>query len=323
MKFTDKEQADKYLLGDLTEAEREAVEERFFADEDFSRLIDEAEDDLVDEFARGELSERETRLFSRNFLISERRREKLRAARILQSELFAANKTVSSVSTSSEKSSFRANLAAFFRAPQIAFAALAVLLLIFGGWFGLKSRNTPETVKIEESNSPSPEIIQPPTNAASNQTNADSSDFNKTKPTLPNKTANANQLKAGEKTTDEPKPQIPVIKPAFASLLLLPATRSGPSQTLTLKSNVKALNLQIVNDREEDVDRFRVEVRNVDGDLIAAQNFKNTGYNRRSFNLQIPAKNLASADYQVTLKGADAGAELQNLNYFYFSIEKK
>jgi hypothetical protein len=64
-------------------------------------------------------------------------------------------------------------------------------------------------------------------------------------------------------------------------------------------------------------------VRSIDGVPICMQDYKNTNYNRKTFVLQIPSEKLASGDYQVTLKGADAGAEFQNLNYFYFSIEKK
>lgn len=327
MTLTDKEQAVKYLLGDLTEVERDWVEERFFTDENFSRFIDDAETDLIDEFVRGELSEREAQLFSQNFLVSERRREKTRTAQILQNELFTERKAVNSVSTLEEKPSFWTSLVELFRARQIAFASFAVLLLLFGGWFVSRNLDTREIVKIEDSNSPTPEIISSsPVNVQTNQPSDISSGTNSKKnaATLANKTATGNQLKDTEKLAHEQKPKATVIKPTFASLLLLPATRSSnQSQTLNLKGNVKTVNLQIVNDRAEDFDRFLIEVRNIDGALISAQNFKNTNYNRKNFNLQISSQKLASADYQVTLKGADIGAEFQNLNYFYFSIEKK
>lgn len=323
MTLTDKQQAFNYLLGDLTESERDAVEERFFTDEDFSRFIDDAEIDLIDEFVRGELTETEAQMFSRNFLVSERRREKTRTAQILQNELFAEKTVVHSVSIVAEKPSFFASLAGFFRAPQIAFA---VLLLIFGGWLFVKNQRAPEMAQIEEINSPSTQNIQSPTSNQSSQTNIVSKETSSDeKPSLAlNKPLNANQTKTNEKLPNQPKPKPLQTQPTFASLLLLPATRSSnQNQTLNLRANVKTVNLQIVNDREEDYDRFRIEVRNIDGVLITVRDFKNTNYTRKNFNLQIASAKLASADYQVTLKGADTGADFQNLNYFYFSVENK
>ena len=326
MTLTDKQQAFKYLLGDLTESERDAVEERFFTDEDFSRFIDEAEIDLIDEFVRGELTETEAQMFSRNFLVSERRREKTRAAQILQNELFAEKIEINSVSIVAEKPSFFASLAGFFRAPQIAFAAFAVLLLMFGGWLLVKNQRAPEIAQTVENNLPSTQNIPPITNNQSSQTNAVSTETNIGEKTslASSKPVNANQTRTNEKSPVQPMPKSIQTQPTFASLLLLPATRSNnQNQTLNLKANVKAVNLQIVNDREEDFDRFRIEVRNIDGALITTRDFKNTNYTRKNFNLQIASAKLASADYQVTLKGADTGADFQNLNYFYFSIEKK
>lgn len=326
MTLTDKQQAFKYLLGDLTESERDSVEERFFIDEDFSYFIDEAEIDLIDEFVRGELSETEAQMFSRNFLVSERRREKTRAAQILQKELFAEKIEENSLSTVAQKPSFFASLTGFFRAPQIAFAAFAILLLLFGGLIFLKNQRLTEVAQTNEINLPSTQNVQPTPNKQSSETNDFSQETDTNlKPVLAlNKSRNTNQTKTNEKSANQQKLKSQQTQPTFASLLLLPATRSSnQNPTLNLKANVKMVNLQIVNDREEDFDRFRIEVRNIDGALITVRDFKNTNYTKKNFALQIASEKLASADYQVTLKGADTGAAFQNLNYFYFSIEKK
>lgn len=328
MNLTDQEQVIKYFLGDLSEIERAAIEERLFTDENFGQYVEDAENDLIDEFVRGELSARETQLFSLNFLVSERRREKVRVAQVLRDELFSAKPPLNIVSASAEKTSFIENLKSIFRAPQIALTAFALLLLIFAGWFALRNfKETEIAANREENVSPqlSPEISSvnaQPGQSPENKTNSNT-DFEKNNPKT-NSKSNYNQAKPGKKLPPENQTKTVPVQPTFASIFLFPATRSdNRSQNLNLKSNVKVVGLNISNDREEDFDRFRVEVRNIDNTLIYAQDFKNTNHNRKTFTLQIPAEKLASADYQVTLKGADIGMEFQNLNYFYFSIEKK
>ena len=53
-----------YLLGRLPEAEAEHLEERFLEDDDLFATLRGVEDDLVDEFARGQLSDADARAFA-------------------------------------------------------------------------------------------------------------------------------------------------------------------------------------------------------------------------------------------------------------------
>lgn len=83
-----KKQAVGYLLGDLPDAERDRFEERLFLDEDLSLSLDAAENDLVDEYLRGELSGEQVVKFERNFTLAESRPEKLQIASVLQTKVF-------------------------------------------------------------------------------------------------------------------------------------------------------------------------------------------------------------------------------------------
>src|ERR1051325_1426072 len=49
----------RYLLGSLTEQEQSAIEERFFADNEFFERMLEVEEDLIDEYLRDELPDSE------------------------------------------------------------------------------------------------------------------------------------------------------------------------------------------------------------------------------------------------------------------------
>ena len=71
----------RYLLGGASEAERERIEAEFFADEDAFQEMLTAEDDLIDDYARGELSADEREQFERRFLTSSEGRERVHFAR--------------------------------------------------------------------------------------------------------------------------------------------------------------------------------------------------------------------------------------------------
>lgn len=82
-KTQDEARLTRYLLGELPEAERDALEEAFFVDDDAFEQALAAEDELLDAYARGELSPGERARFEALFLSRPRVRERVRFARAL------------------------------------------------------------------------------------------------------------------------------------------------------------------------------------------------------------------------------------------------
>jgi len=70
----------RYLLGELDEAARERVAERYMFDPQYSELRDEVEMDLVDAYVAGTLAVRQRRHFEGRYLITTERKEMVRAA---------------------------------------------------------------------------------------------------------------------------------------------------------------------------------------------------------------------------------------------------
>lgn len=70
----------QYLLGVLPETESDRLEQRSLDDEAFFEEIQEIEDELIDDYAGGALTEQERIRFEEYFLCSPERREKLRFA---------------------------------------------------------------------------------------------------------------------------------------------------------------------------------------------------------------------------------------------------
>jgi hypothetical protein len=77
----------QYLLGQLAEDKQEYVEERFITDRDFKERALIAEDELVQDYLSGELSERERTLFLGHFLSTPEQLQKLRIANSLKKHL--------------------------------------------------------------------------------------------------------------------------------------------------------------------------------------------------------------------------------------------
>jgi hypothetical protein len=67
----------RYLLGDMTEEEQVRLEEHYFVDDDIFEQLSVLEDELIDDYVRGELGEPQRRLFELHFLNSAQRRQKL------------------------------------------------------------------------------------------------------------------------------------------------------------------------------------------------------------------------------------------------------
>lgn len=67
----------RYLLGDVSDEERVRLEESYFGDDAVFEQVLVSEEELIDDYVRGELLEPQRRLFERHFLNSTERRQKL------------------------------------------------------------------------------------------------------------------------------------------------------------------------------------------------------------------------------------------------------
>ncbi len=74
----------RYLLGQLSQGEAEALEREYFADDELFERILAAETDLLDEYTRGELAEPEREAFEKRLLSSSSLRRRLETATAFQ-----------------------------------------------------------------------------------------------------------------------------------------------------------------------------------------------------------------------------------------------
>ncbi|HYL98226.1 MAG TPA: hypothetical protein VEZ90_04670, partial [Blastocatellia bacterium] len=146
-----------YLLGAMPEAEAERLDELSVADDEFAEALNAAENDLVDSYARGDLSGETLKRFKDHYLASPRRRRKVQFAQSLAvvgdepapGSAGAAVEPAASIQAglqgrSPGKSWLRSLL---LRRLEWGFAALALFLVVIGGYLLRENRRL--TVRIE------------------------------------------------------------------------------------------------------------------------------------------------------------------------------
>src|SRR5678815_1995557 len=74
----------RYLLGELPEDQQVEIEDRAFSDKDYLASITAVENDLIDEYVRGELSAADRQRFETRFLASTERRKRVEFATALR-----------------------------------------------------------------------------------------------------------------------------------------------------------------------------------------------------------------------------------------------
>ncbi len=312
----------RYFLGELSETEQTAVEERFFTDAEFSDWLDIVETDLVDSYVRNELDVATRRKFEQKFLVSERRRARVKAAAVL---LKKEKSTVFVPVTETAKPSFWESLKGFFTVPQLVYASFGILLLaLIGGIMIVWQRPSEiaqignEDIKVEPTKQPSPMIspaITPTQTPIEAQQNTNS-------PAVEPK-----QTPSPDKKIDEPKPETPKevrqVSPVMARFDLSSSSlRSGNGNEpakINLTAGTESVYLRLKFKTEEEFVKYRVELSDERGNLISNQNFKN----KNALGITVSAKQLRKGSYKITLKGAKANQDLEDLDFYNFSLEKK
>jgi hypothetical protein len=125
----------QYLLGGLNEAAQQQVEERLITDRKYKEEVLMIEDELLEDYLAGTLSEIERDMFRQHYLSSPPQQQKLRIAQAVNK--YVVDKTKLPPHDRAEKRWFRALLDFFnsrSRLVQFSWAAALALILIAGSW---------------------------------------------------------------------------------------------------------------------------------------------------------------------------------------------
>lgn len=317
----------RFLLGELSENERTALEEKFLADEDCFTQIRVAEDELIEEYVRGKLENEEKEKFEKQFLSSKTRRERVIFTREMLGKFAKLNETAKKTETVAPKTSVLSSILEFFRQPKLAFGAgFAILALVFGFWF-LVFRKPANETEIVRQISPTPTIeanfnknsaVNPPQFVNENANINTNASVNSNSNSINKQDANKTDTNSEIPKKEEKQKEISA-NPVLA--LFAGTVRSeGKTNELNLPKNAQGANFQL-NLESQDYQTYRAEIIDQNGNVIYRSG-KLRAKNSKIYTT-IPAKNLKRGDYILKLYGFNPQNEEESAADFQFRVNQK
>lgn len=320
----------QYLLGELPEERQVEIEDRAFSDGEFMATITSVENDLIDEYVRGEMTETDRRRFESRFLASESRRKRVEFARALAQLLPETRVTERETRTVSvTRSSWRDALAAFFHglnpAGRFGLAAATLLILLGGAWLITQTLTLRSQLN----------RLQAQQSSEQNNRNALEQQVESERRRNEELLAQLDQEKQQRAQTDESLRRLsetinqPTETPRsiIASLTLLPGISRGATTQpkLVLPPNASVARLQIGIEPEEDYQSFGVELRTSSGRPVWMRDSLTARSSRggRSIRLTLPASALLPGEYELRLKGIPDTGPPEDVGFYYFEVMKR
>lgn len=330
----------QYLLGALSPADVAYLEENYFVDNEFFQEVEIAEDELVDAYVRGELSEEETRQFKSNLARLPRLAERIKFAQVLEratripsqsndatgvdaaapitetpKDDSAEPQNIFSVSHAKETSSGWKNLLGTWLTPQrIGALTTAIVLLTAGGflfrdWLRLR-QETRQLVAEREETQRQNELLTTKAEAERRE--------------LAQEITNAEaQNESLRKELERALAQVGSVLPRIDFPLFPGGSRdpSGRSSDLPLPAKPSTIVAWLALETT-DYPKYEAIVKRVGGREVAHQkdlqptNYKSTP----SLKLPISSSLLRRGDYTVTVNGLPSSSEPVFVTSYRFRI---
>ena len=289
----------RYLLGTLSEDEREQFEERYFSDDKEFEEIEIAEEELIDRYVRGELTSTDLREFEQMAVRSPRLMERIEFAKLFADRLRPADPPV----VAPVKPGWWERVFGIGRGSQLALAcSAAMVLLAFGvllyGWRQLQQQSR----RLADQQ------------AALEQRQRE----------LDKQAAELAQRVQPTPTETPVAPQVPAPRPSVAPVLLTLFPRSTRSTGGSTDIRVfSGADVQLtLNLRDTDYSSYRVIVNSVDRrDIFSKSNLKpRITKNRATVTFRIPAQLLPPGDYYISVFGEPGNESVDDYPFRVISV---
>ena len=305
----------KYLLGDLSEQEKVAIEESYFADDNSFGELEIIEDELVDAYVHDELPATERQQFEKLLQSSARLSGRVQFARILANRVRAGSAAQvtdagddvvvqRSVRPKDKQTWWRK----IFVVPQpegtLAFAGTAVIVLLAIGllFTWLQLRQTSRLLELERA------TVQQQTEALNAQSSEQASRINQLAADLEReRNLRAEDQKLIESLRNDSGKETVSPSSVIASLFLTPGlTRdgAGTARTVTLRPGQSGVRL-LLSVPGDGYKSYRAALKNQDGvEILQSKELKSR--RTRSGNqiaFQFSAAGVSTGDYVVSVSG--------------------
>ena len=328
-----------YLTGTLSKEDTERLDELSVTDDLFADLLTMVENDLVDAYVRGELTESSAERLKSEYLTTRSGRQKLGFAQALAgfSEKHTSEQSAKSKQPFPVLPAKQRDWAWFSESSKFIFgtwsrwaaASAAVILLVLGVWLTYDvirlrwqiSRNTPAN-GVQRQN---PQNAQKALPGESNTNGAERQEPNSANPQ--NDRVEKQKTEEQQRTTQKITPSKPrglgAGQASVASFILTPQMRSvQQTQTVTVpaKTSVVELHLQL---EPEQFSRYRVVlVDKSNQTLLRTGAIKANGSgDNKTLNIRVPAALLKPQSYALQVYGLSAGKS-ETLNAYLFRVAR-
>jgi hypothetical protein len=298
-----RERALEYLLGELPEQEAAEFEELCFVDDELFEETSALENDLIDSFVRGELSEAERRQFEKGYLVSPARWANVEFSRALAEHL----STLKAEKITSEREAGPAFLS-FQRWPRLrrsrlAWAAAALIALAALSWTIIVNRRLHQEI---------------------DSMRAQQTEFQNRVQDLNQQIASLDS-RLHEIGSGEVQHEIP--DTTILSLALVPGINRSPTDAskLVIAPVAPLVQLKLYMEHD-DYPSYRVSVETADGQQIWQKNSLKSQagqHGSKAITVKIPSSILQSSDYLVKLDGLAANGKFEETEDYRFQVIRR
>lgn len=294
----------RYLLRDLSAEEEAHIEDECFSDAERFEELAEGENDLIDAYARGGLTDFERTRFEQLYLRSPRRRARVDFASTLDQIAPPAEEPTHQKDVSRWWLRWQPSVIRY-RSPRLAFVAAGFLLTLIGGLW-LLTQNRRLRNELEHQQAVSAEL-QRDNNALVDQ--------------IAKRDQASNEASSKSETAKLEEPQLP-----NESFTLFPGVlRGGGEKGPTIRSPVhgSSVELRLVLERQKGTnDSYDAGLQTVEGrPIFKVDNLKVAEDTREPVVLlRVPSALLQPGDYVVTLQ---SGQPKENIGSYALFIRKK
>jgi len=311
---------ERYLLGELSETERLALEEEYFSKPDLYEQLQNTEDELIRRYVGNALSVEERRLFEQRLLSRPWYREKIKLAQALQIYLTAkpAQKKFAAF-TLFEKA--RIWLRPFELKPVFtwSFATAVVAMIFVSSWLFFETKNLQTQLsQVEMEQRPFTQREQ----ELRQQTEAQREQNQILAERLSSEQNRRTELESKFSQSPQPPRDLPTLKlaPGVSRDTKEPQQR----QRLQISPETQLVRLQLSLGSPESFESFRVILETAAGDTVLTQYqlAARRTEKGKAVILTLPANLFAYDDYLITLLGVLPSREIEEIGHYFFSVMK-
>jgi cell division protein FtsL len=298
----------QYLLGELSEEQQEAIEQRYISDPEMYEQLLSVEDDLIDAYADGVLSASRRASFENHFLRSPERQARLGFAKAWIAYVSRQSKSARAVAPVPRRSFL--DFLRFETWPVFLRATAAVLVLLAAAFLIAEILRLRNQIEQAESQRATLEKSQRELQRQIDEERRHSEEL-------------SSQLEHERVPQTNVPPQSP---PGIISLILTPGLvrGAGDARRLIIPPEARRVRLRAIFGRG-DYDTYEVVIKTVGGAAIWRKSGlkAQSGSSGKVLVIQAPAELFITEDYILTLNGLTAGGPAENIAEYSFSVSKK